>query len=65
MLKNNLCFGLNGSGIIRYAMILKYGSIDSKLTVLIIFADKYIQSSEYIFNENIYYNLHLNGLNKK
>ena len=35
----------------------KYGSIDSKLTVLIIFAEKYIQSSEYIFNSKKYITL--------
>ena len=58
MLKNHFCFGLNGSKIIRFAMILKYRSIDSKtiLKVLIIFADKYIISSEYNLFK-IYYNL--------
>ena len=53
MLNNYFCyvysFGLNRSDINRYAMIFKYGRIDSKtiLKVLIIFKDKYIESSEY------------------
>ena len=66
MLKNHFCFGLNGFEIIRYAMIFKYGCIDSKLTVLIIFAEKYIQSSEYIFKKTYItiYNLHLKRLNQ-
>ena len=64
MLKNHFCFGLNRSEIIRYAIIFKYGSIDSKLTVLIIFAEKYIQSSEYIFNKNIL-QITLKNLNNK
>ena len=36
-------------------MMFKYRSIDSKtiLMVLIIFADKYIESSEYTFNKYI------------
>ena len=44
-------FVLNGSKINRYAMIVKYGNIDSKtiLKVLITFAEKYIESSEYNF----------------
>ena len=44
---------------------LKYGSIDRKLTVLIIFAEIYIQSSEYIVNKNIYYKLHLRRLKQE
>ena len=47
-------FGLNGSEIIWYDIIFKYKNIDSKpiLKVLIISAEKYIQSSEYEFNKN-------------
>ena len=54
MLKNNFCFGLNESEIICNAMIFfKYRSIDSNLTVQIVFAEKYIQPNGYIFNIHI------------
>ena len=69
MLKNHFCFGLIGSEIIHYDMIFKYGSIDSKtiLNVLIIFADKYIQSSEYNLIKKYIpiYNLHIKRLKQE
>ena len=44
-------------GLKLHDMLSKFGSIDSKtiLKVLIIFAEKKIESSEYKFNKNITY----------